>query len=69
MKTPIKDFYGKIIGYIEEDSNGNKTVKDFYGRILGYYKKSQNVTTDFYGRKIAQGDQSSMLIGLNLNNN
>lgn len=69
MKTPVKDFYGRIIGFIEEDSAGNKTVKDFHGRILGYYKKALNMTTDFYGRRIAQGDQSSMLIGMNLNKN
>lgn len=61
-KQTIKDFYGKIIGYIETDGQGNKTVRDFYNRILGYYKKSQNVTTDFYGRIIAQGDCCGILL-------
>ena len=33
---PIKDFYNRIIGYIETDNHGNKIAKDFYRRILGY---------------------------------
>lgn len=56
MTYPIKDFYGRVLGYIEEDSSGNKTARDFYHRILGKYVKSQNVTKDFYGRVISKGD-------------
>lgn len=56
MKTPIKDFYGRIIGWIEEDSQGNKIVKDFYGRIVSKYYKKQNITKDYYGRVIGRGD-------------
>ncbi len=59
----IKDFYGKIIGYIETKPNGDKVVTDFYRKILGYYFKSRNVTTDFYRRVIAQGDCCGMLFG------
>ncbi|MBQ5927465.1 MAG: hypothetical protein IIX01_06050 [Clostridia bacterium] len=62
MKTTIRDFYGKIIGHIEEMPNGDKKVTDFYGRVLGWYKKSINATTDFYGRIIARGDACGMLI-------
>ena len=61
-KITLRDFYGRIIGYIEEDSKGNKTVRDFYGRILGYYDKAADVTRDFYKKIIARGDQSSALI-------
>lgn len=61
----IRDFNGRIIGFIEVDSLGNKTVKDFYKRILGRYHKATNTTRDFYGRIIARGDQSSMLFSLN----
>ena len=62
-KEEIRDFYGRILGYIEtDDSTGNKTVRDFYGRILGYYKKSLNATTDFYQRIIGRGDLCSSLI-------
>lgn len=62
-KEKIKDFYGKIIGYIvTDDKNGNKTAMDFYGRILGYYKKDLNITTDFYGRVVSRGDIITGLI-------
>ena len=60
MKQPIRDFYGKVIGFIEDTDKG-KTVRDFYGRILGFYDKKNDVTRDFYGKIIAKGDQSSML--------
>ena len=52
----IKDFYGRIVGYIETDAAGNKCVKDFYRRVLGYYDKATNTTKDFYNRIIAKGD-------------
>ncbi len=58
----IRDFYGKIIGYVETDSAGNKTIRDFYRRILGKYNKATDTTRDFYGRVIAKGDNLSMLL-------
>lgn len=60
----IKDWTGKVIGTIETDNAGNKVVKDFYGRIKGRYDKKANVTTDFYGRRIAKGDQCGMLLSM-----
>ena len=66
-RLTIKDWTGKIIGYIETQSNGDKVVKDFYQRILGRYDESMDVTKDFYGRIVAKGDQSSMLFSLNNN--
>ena len=62
-KQIIKDWRGKIIGYIETDNYGNKIVRDFYRRILGRYDKKHDVTRDFYGRRVAKGDQCSMLLG------
>ena len=62
VKTNIKDFYGRVIGTVVEENNGDKTIKDFYGRPLGYYKKGRNVTTDFYGRVVASGEQLTMLL-------
>ena len=62
MKTPIKDFYGRIIGWVQEDSNGNKKLTDFQGRIIGRYDKATDTTRDFYGRVVAKGDQLSMLL-------
>jgi hypothetical protein len=62
-KETIRDFYGKIIGYIETKPNGDKVVRDFYNKILGYYYASRNVTTDFYNKIIARGDCCGMLFG------
>ena len=52
----IRDFYGRIVGKIKTDANGNKVAYDFYGRIVGKYDKALNITRDFYGRTIAKGD-------------
>jgi hypothetical protein len=55
-KVAIKEWSGKILGYVQTHSNGDKTITNFYGVILGYYRKSSNVTTNFHGRMISQGD-------------
>lgn len=58
----IRDFSGRIVGYIETDSQGNKIIRDFYKVILGKYDKKSNITRDFYGKILARGDISSSLI-------
>lgn len=58
----IRDFYGRVLGYIEEDEQGNSTAYDFYRRILGRYSKLLNSTQDFYGRVIARGNITSALV-------
>ncbi len=65
--TIIRDVYGRIIGKIETDSNGNKTIRNFYGVILGRYDARTNTTRDFYGRVVANGDASTMLINMDQN--
>lgn len=62
MTTKLKDFYGRVIGTIEEDSKGNKIIKDFYGRVQGKYDKNLNITKDFYGRVVGQGDLLTSLL-------
>lgn len=62
-KEAVRDFYGRILGYVDTDAQGNKTATDFYGRVLGFYKKNTNVTTDFYGRVLTNGDTVIGLIG------
>ena len=62
MKTPIKDFYGRIIGWVQEDSAGNKKLTDYQGLIKGRYDKATDTSRDFYGRIVAKGDQLSMLL-------
>lgn len=55
-REDIKDWRGKKLGYVETDAQGNKVLRDFYGKGLGKYVKNGNYTTDFYGRKVGQGD-------------
>ena len=63
QKKEIRDFYGRIIGWIETDTvTGDKIGRDFYHRIVGYYEKKLDVTRDFYKRIVAKGDALSGLI-------
>lgn len=59
----IKDFYNRVIGYIETNpATGDKVGKDFYRRIVGYYDKKLDVTRDFYRRIVGKGDLLSSLV-------
>lgn len=58
----LRDWKGKIIGYIQFYPNGDKQISDFYRKIKGKYDAKQNVTKDFYGRIVAQGDCLTMLL-------
>ena len=60
QEKAIKNFGGKIIGYISTDAEGSKTVMDYNRRILGYYDARRDETTDFYRRVIAYGDISGV---------
>ncbi len=54
-KEYIKDFYGKVIGYLE--TQGTKTTaRDFYGKVLGSYDSRDNFTRDFYGKVVSRGN-------------
>lgn len=64
-RIKVQDHTGKIIGFIELDtSTGNKVLKDFLGKIKGKYNASLDITTDFYGRQIAKGDQLMMTLNM-----
>jgi len=68
MKTDtretIRQFNGKIVGYIETNSKtGEAQARDFYGRIIGFYdptyakfRGGNGCTRDFYGRIIGYGN-------------
>ena len=58
----IRDFYNRILGYIETDDKGNKVARDFYRRILGRYDAKQDETRDIYNRIITKGDTTASLI-------
>ena len=55
-KEPVREFNGKIMGFIETDRQGNQQVRDFYGRILGTYDKKMDVTRDFQGSILTRGN-------------
>jgi len=64
----IRDFDGRIVGYITTDASTQKqTARDFYRIILGYYEPKLNITRDFGGRIIAQGNVLASLIWLEEN--
>lgn len=59
----IKDFKGVILGIIETKDDGDQVARNFPGRqILGYYRKTQDHTTDFYGRILSRGNTVISLI-------
>lgn len=58
----IRDFYRKILGYIEIDGSGNKVARDFYRQIVARYDAKQNVTRDYYGRIIGNGDLTAAML-------
>ncbi len=61
MREEIKDFSGRIIGYLDHQSNGDIIAKDSSFRILGRYDKAMDVTKDFYGRILYKGNMVGML--------
>lgn len=53
----IREFSGQILGFIENEDNGDRVAHDFPSRlILGYYRKQYDYTTDFYGHVLGKGD-------------
>ena len=61
-EVTIKDWRGKIIGYIRTDRNGDKIVQDFSRKVLGRYDHQTDTTREFSGRVVAQGDVTAMFL-------
>lgn len=55
-REPIRDFSGKIIGFVESDDKGNQIVRAFSGRIIAKYDAQFNCTREFSGRIISRGN-------------
>lgn len=55
-RETVKDWTGKILGFVDKEANGKKTLRDFHGRILGTYDPNLDLTRDFYGRQVGKGD-------------
>ncbi len=64
QRETMKDFYGRILGYLDHEGNGDITVRDFYGKILGRYERSSDTTKDFYGRILYRGNMAAALLVL-----
>ena len=62
-RQPVRDFYKRIIGWIDTDSvTGDQVGRDFYMRVVGYYDAKLNVTRDFYKRIVNYGNMLPSLI-------
>lgn len=61
-REAVRDFYQRIIGWIDIEDNGDQVGRDFYQRIVGYYVKSRNETLDFYKRPKYKGNMLAALI-------
>lgn len=61
-KVAIREFSGKIIGWLETDKDGNQQVRAFSGKILGRYDKQLDCTRDFYGKILTKGNTVSGLL-------
>lgn len=66
-KTPVKDFNGRILGWIVTESDGRQKAMDFTGKLLGTYYPDRNTTNDFYGRVLYRGNMIASLISNNKN--
>lgn len=55
-REAIKDFYGKMLGFIETKPNGDQVITDFNGRMLGFYRAGPDHITDFNGRILGRGN-------------
>lgn len=53
---PVKDWTGKILGWVDTDSHGNQVVKNFGGRVLAKYDAQNDRTTDFAGKVLSHGN-------------
>lgn len=61
-KVAVREFSGRIIGWVETDKDGNQQVRNFSGKILGRYDKSLDCTRDFYGRILTKGNTVNGLL-------
>ena len=52
----VKDWNGKILGWVETDSRGNQIVRNFSGKIVAKYDAQGDRTTDFAGRVLSRGN-------------
>lgn len=61
---PVRDWTGRVLGFVETDKNGNQTVRNFGGKVLAYYNKQRDWTTDFAGKVLSRGNTAISYIYL-----
>lgn len=61
-RETIREFGGRIIGYLDHESNGDITVRSFGGQILGRYTARDDTTRDFGGRILYHGNMAAALL-------
>lgn len=52
----IKDYYGRILGYMERMDNGDEIAHLASGKIVARYNAADNTTRDYYGRIISRSN-------------
>ena len=62
MKQRMLDAKGKLIGWLDEQPNGDIMCTDAYGRLKGWYRKQFDATDDAYGRLVARGNVVASLL-------
>lgn len=61
-RETLRDASFNIVGYVETDDMGNKTVRDPSFQTKGFYSKGSNVTQDSSFKNLAWGDQTRILL-------
>lgn len=55
-RIALKDSRFRIIGYVDIEPNGDKTLRNEKFQILGFYKANQDVTKDAKFMIVGRGD-------------
>jgi hypothetical protein len=61
-RETLRDASFNIVGYVETDDRGNKTVRDPSFQTKGFYSKGSDVTQDSSFKNLAWGDQTRILL-------
>ncbi|MEI8390557.1 MAG: hypothetical protein WCG23_11825 [bacterium] len=56
MKKTLRSRSGNLIGFIKEDSSGNKEIRSKNGNYLGKFNEKENKTYNKNGKFIGIGD-------------
>ena len=61
---PVKDWSGRVLGFVETDKKGNQIVKNFGGKVLARYNAEKDWTTDYAGKLLSRGNTAISYIYL-----